>query len=184
MHVDRPCVNAASPYGGDRSGPLVAGPPAQRGDSDAFEPWAAAPARAAFMFLSTAGSFLLAQGGPATVIQVTGGSAPAGHARAWPVGGGLLRRPCADERGGARASGARHPCGAPDRRRRIEPLAGAPPASRSRRSPTLARSRRRSVPRQQGARSATHELQVTRSPSAGCPDRRARPVGMCRRRAA
>jgi NADP-dependent 3-hydroxy acid dehydrogenase YdfG len=34
-----------------------------------------APARSAFAFLSGAGSFLTAQGGPATIIQVTGGSA-------------------------------------------------------------------------------------------------------------
>lgn len=65
-------VNAASPYG-DRAGPfgggrLVDAPP------EAFEPWAAAPARAAFVVLSEAGRFLTAQALPATVVQVTGGS--------------------------------------------------------------------------------------------------------------
>src|SRR5262245_36764184 len=67
-------VNAAAPYGGDRSGPFGGGPLIEA-TADAFEPWAAAPARAAFTFLSTPGAFLVAQGGPSTVIQVTGGSA-------------------------------------------------------------------------------------------------------------
>jgi NAD(P)-dependent dehydrogenase (short-subunit alcohol dehydrogenase family) len=67
-------VNAASPYGGDRSGPFGGGRLSEA-TADAFEAWAAAPARAAFTFLSTASAFLLEQGGPATVIQVTGGSA-------------------------------------------------------------------------------------------------------------
>ena len=51
-------VNAAAPYGGDRSGPFGGGPLSEA-TADAFEPWAAAPARAAFTFLSTTGSFLL-----------------------------------------------------------------------------------------------------------------------------
>ena len=67
-------VNAASAYGGDRSGPFGGGPMAQAAP-EAFEAWAAAPARAAFLFLSTAARFVLAQGRPATLIQVTGGSA-------------------------------------------------------------------------------------------------------------
>jgi NAD(P)-dependent dehydrogenase (short-subunit alcohol dehydrogenase family) len=67
-------VNAASPYGGDRSGPFGGGRLSEAAP-DAFEAWAAAPARAAFTFLSQVSAFLLAQGGPATVIQVTGGSA-------------------------------------------------------------------------------------------------------------
>jgi NADP-dependent 3-hydroxy acid dehydrogenase YdfG len=66
-------VNAASAYGGDRSGPFGGGPIAQA-SADAFDSWAAAPARSAFSFLSGAGGFLVAQGGPATAIQVTGGS--------------------------------------------------------------------------------------------------------------
>jgi NAD(P)-dependent dehydrogenase (short-subunit alcohol dehydrogenase family) len=67
-------VNAAAPYGGDRSGPFGGGPVAQALPA-AFEDWAAAPARAAFTFLSACGRFALEQGRPATLIQVTGGSA-------------------------------------------------------------------------------------------------------------
>jgi NAD(P)-dependent dehydrogenase (short-subunit alcohol dehydrogenase family) len=66
-------VNAASAYGGRRSGPFGGGPIAQA-EPDAFDAWAAAPARSAFSFLSAAGRFALAQGRPATLVQVTGGS--------------------------------------------------------------------------------------------------------------
>jgi len=66
-------LNAASAYGGNRSGPFGGGPIAEA-DADAFDSWAAAPARSAFAFLSGAGRFLLAQGRAATLIQVTGGS--------------------------------------------------------------------------------------------------------------
>ena len=66
-------VNAASAYGGDRSGPFGGGPIASAAP-EAFDAWAGAPARSAFSFLSAAGEFLLAQGAPATVVQVTGGS--------------------------------------------------------------------------------------------------------------
>jgi NAD(P)-dependent dehydrogenase (short-subunit alcohol dehydrogenase family) len=66
-------VNAASAYGGERTGPFGGGPIAEAGP-DAFDSWAAAPARSAFAFLSAAGRFALAQGGPATLVQVTGGS--------------------------------------------------------------------------------------------------------------
>ena len=44
-------LNAASAYGGDRSGPFGGGPLADAAP-DAFDAWAAAPARAAFTFLS------------------------------------------------------------------------------------------------------------------------------------
>src|SRR5258705_6108558 len=67
-------VNAASTYGGTRTGPFGGGPIAEA-SADAFDSWATAPPRAAFAFLSGAGSFLAAQGGLATMIQVTGGSA-------------------------------------------------------------------------------------------------------------
>src|SRR4051794_12994058 len=67
-------VNAASAYGGPRRGPFGGGPRAEAA-ADAFDAWAAAPARAAFTFLSGAASFAVAQGRPATLIQVTGGSA-------------------------------------------------------------------------------------------------------------
>src|SRR3954468_24271864 len=66
-------VNAASPYGGGRSGPFGGGPLAEAGPSG-FEDWSAAPVRGAFAFLSASARFLREQGGEATVVQVTGGS--------------------------------------------------------------------------------------------------------------
>lgn len=66
-------VNAASAYGGARSGPFGGGPMAEA-SADAFDAWAVAPARSAFAFLSGAAGFLVAQGRAATAIQVTGGS--------------------------------------------------------------------------------------------------------------
>ena len=66
-------VNAASPYGGSRSGPFGGGELAAAAPTG-FEDWAAMPARGAFGFLSASARFLVAQGGPATVVQVTGGS--------------------------------------------------------------------------------------------------------------
>jgi NADP-dependent 3-hydroxy acid dehydrogenase YdfG len=44
-------------------------------DPDSFERWATSPARGAYAALSASARFLKAQGGPATVIQITGGSA-------------------------------------------------------------------------------------------------------------
>jgi NAD(P)-dependent dehydrogenase (short-subunit alcohol dehydrogenase family) len=67
-------VNAASPYGGDRQGPFGGGPLAEAQPSG-FEDWAALPARGAFSFLSASSAFTREQGGEATLIQVTGGSA-------------------------------------------------------------------------------------------------------------
>jgi NAD(P)-dependent dehydrogenase (short-subunit alcohol dehydrogenase family) len=66
-------VNAASAYGGSRAGPFGGGPIADA-DLDAFEAWAVAPARSAFTFLSAAGRFAASQARPSTLIQVTGGS--------------------------------------------------------------------------------------------------------------
>jgi NAD(P)-dependent dehydrogenase (short-subunit alcohol dehydrogenase family) len=67
-------VNAASPYGGSRSGPFGGGPLAEAAPSG-FEDWSAMPVRGAFAFLSASARFLTGQGGEATVVQVTGGSA-------------------------------------------------------------------------------------------------------------
>jgi NAD(P)-dependent dehydrogenase (short-subunit alcohol dehydrogenase family) len=67
-------VNAASPYGGGRSGPFGGGPLAEA-QATGFDDWAAMPVRGAFAFLSASSRFLLDQGGEATVVQVTGGSA-------------------------------------------------------------------------------------------------------------
>src|SRR5690349_11132744 len=51
-------VNAASAYGGTRSGPFGGGALAEA-SRDAFDAWAAAPARSAFSFLSASARFLL-----------------------------------------------------------------------------------------------------------------------------
>jgi NAD(P)-dependent dehydrogenase (short-subunit alcohol dehydrogenase family) len=70
-------VNAASAYGGTRSGPFGGGPLAEAAPT-AFDDWAAAPGRAAFTFLSAAARFAVMQAHPprpTTLIQVTGGSA-------------------------------------------------------------------------------------------------------------
>jgi NAD(P)-dependent dehydrogenase (short-subunit alcohol dehydrogenase family) len=67
-------VNAASAYGGKRTGPFGGGPMAEA-DAEAFDSWAAAPARAAFAFLSGTAGYLVGEGRQATLIQVTGGSA-------------------------------------------------------------------------------------------------------------
>jgi NAD(P)-dependent dehydrogenase (short-subunit alcohol dehydrogenase family) len=67
-------LNAASAYGGERGGPFGGGPIVEA-DLNGFDSWAAAPARAAFSFLSASGRFAAEQGGPATLVQVTGGSA-------------------------------------------------------------------------------------------------------------
>ena len=70
-------VNAASPYGGSASGPFGGGPIAQAPPTG-FEDWAAMPARGAFGFLSACARFMTTQGGPATIVQMTGGSARRG----------------------------------------------------------------------------------------------------------
>ncbi len=154
-------VNAAAPYGGDRSGPFGGGPLSEA-PADAFERWAAAPARATFTFLSTAGAFLLEQAGPATVIQVSGGSAR----RAMP-GRGLWAAGSFGVRALTNAA-------ALELRERgihvallivdagIEPMDGAHTAQATE---TLADPRALAEAvtflAEQGARSATHELQVT-----------------------
>jgi NAD(P)-dependent dehydrogenase (short-subunit alcohol dehydrogenase family) len=66
-------LNAASAYGGTRSGPFGGGPLAEA-DPGAFDSWALAPVRSAFAFISGASGFLVAQERAATLIQVTGGS--------------------------------------------------------------------------------------------------------------
>ena len=66
-------VNAAAAYGGERSGHFGGGPIAEA-DLGAFDAWTAAPARSAFTFLSASAGFALEQGAPMTLVQVTGGS--------------------------------------------------------------------------------------------------------------
>ena len=154
-------VNAAAPYSGDRSGPFGGGMLSEA-PPDAFERWAAVPARAAFTFLSTTSAFLLEQGGPATVVQVTGGSAR----RAMP-GRGLWA---------AGSFGVRALTNAAALELKehgihvallivdagIEPVDGSPPgqATESLADPRLLAESVKFLA-DQGARSATHELQVT-----------------------
>jgi 3-oxoacyl-[acyl-carrier protein] reductase len=155
-------VNAAAAYGGDRSGPFGGGQLA-RADAEAFEAWAVAPALSGFGFLSGAGRFLLARAAPATVIQVSGGSAR----RAMP-GRGLwaagsfavraLTQAAALELRGAGIHVALLIIDAG-----IEPLSGQARPGVSREA--LADPRRLAEAvlflAEQGARAATHELQLT-----------------------
>jgi NAD(P)-dependent dehydrogenase (short-subunit alcohol dehydrogenase family) len=64
-------VNAASPYGGSR--PFGGGPLAHA-TSMSFTDWTTLPVSGAFGFLSACASFMSAQGGPSTIVQVIGGS--------------------------------------------------------------------------------------------------------------
>ncbi len=154
-------VNAASAYGGDRSGPFGGGPIAQAGP-DAFDAWAAAPARAAFSFLSATGAFLLEQGTTATVIQVTGGSsrrAAAGRGL-WAAGAFGVRAITQASALELREHGIHVALLIVDAG--IEPLAGASPGQ-----PVDALADPRDLAAavrflaDQSVRGATHELQVT-----------------------
>ena len=154
-------VNAASAYGGDRSGPFGGGPIAQA-PPEAFDAWAAAPARSAFAFLSATGRFLLEQGTPATVVQVTGGSsrrAAVGRG-IWAAGAfgvrAITQAAALELRGqGIHAALLIVDAG-------IEPLAGGQPGQDLE---ALADPRELAAAvlflANQGARAATHELQVT-----------------------
>ena len=155
-------VNAASAYGGKRSGPFGGGPMAEA-DADAFDSWAAAPARSAFSFLSGSAGYLVLHDAKATLIQVTGGSAR----RAMP-GRGLWA---------AGAFGVRAITQAAAQELRpqgihvalliidagIEPLSSASRPGTSNDALADPRGLAEAVLylAQQGARAATHELQVT-----------------------
>jgi NAD(P)-dependent dehydrogenase (short-subunit alcohol dehydrogenase family) len=155
-------VNAASAYGGARSGPFGGGPMAEA-EADAFDSWAAAPARSAFSFLSGAAGYLAANDATATLIQVTGGSAR----RAMP-GRGLWAA-------GAFGVRAITQAAALELRPRgihvallivdagIEPLSGASRAGASRDALADPRDLAEAVLylAKQSPRAATHELQVT-----------------------
>lgn len=154
-------VNAASAYGGDRSGPFGGGPIAQA-SPDAFDAWAVAPARSAFSFLSASGEFLLAQGTPATVIQVTGGSsrrAAAGRGL-WAAGAFGVRAITQAAALELREQGIHVALLIVDAG--IQPLADEQPAQAQ---DALADPRELAAAvlflADQGARAATHELQVT-----------------------
>jgi NAD(P)-dependent dehydrogenase (short-subunit alcohol dehydrogenase family) len=155
-------VNAASAYGGSRSGPFGGGPMAEA-EAEAFDAWAAAPARSAFSFLSGAAGYLVRQDATATLIQVTGGSAR----RAMP-GRGLWAA-------GAFGVRAITQAAALELRPRgihvallivdagIEPLSGPsrPGASRDALADPRGLAEAVLYLAQQGPRAATHELQVT-----------------------
>jgi len=155
-------VNAASAYGGTRSGPFGGGPVAEA-DASAFDSWAAAPARSAFSFLSGAAGYLTQNDATATLVQVTGGSAR----RAMP-GRGLWAA-------GAFGVRAITQAAAQELRPRgihvallivdagIEPLSGAARAGASRDALADPRGLAEAVLylAEQGPRAATHELQVT-----------------------
>src|SRR4051794_13145644 len=72
-------VNAASPYGGARSGPFGGGPLADAAPGG-FDDWSAMPVRGAFAFLSASARHFTdhAPATKATLVQVTGGSARRG----------------------------------------------------------------------------------------------------------
>lgn len=154
-------VNAASAYGGKRSGPFGGGPIAEAG-LDRFDSWAVAPSRSAFSFLSAAGAFARGQGRPATLVQVTGGSsrrAAAGRGL-WAAGAFGVRAITQAAALELRAEGIHVALLIVDAG--IEPLDGTAAGQ-----PRDALADPREIARavlflaEQGARAATHELQVT-----------------------
>jgi len=155
-------VNAAAAYGGDRSGPFGGGSLAQAG-ADAFESWAVAPARSAFGFLSGASGFLVEQGAPATLIQVTGGSARRAMANRglWAAGSFGVRALTHASALELRGQGIHVALLIVDAG--IEPVSGEARPGVSREA--LADPRRLADAvlflAEQGARAATHELQIT-----------------------
>jgi NAD(P)-dependent dehydrogenase (short-subunit alcohol dehydrogenase family) len=155
-------VNAAAPYGGDRSGPFGGGAIAQA-QPGAFEDWAAAPARAAFTFLSVCGSVALEAGRPATLVQVTGGSARRAIAGRglWAAGSFGVRAITNAAALELRSHGIHVALLIVDAG--IEPLTGPPRAGVA--LDALADPRELAAAvrylADQGARAATHELQIT-----------------------
>ncbi|MCW3007550.1 MAG: family NAD(P)-dependent oxidoreductase [Solirubrobacterales bacterium] len=155
-------VNATSAYGGDRSGPFGGGPIAEA-DLGGFDSWAAAPARSAFSFLSASARFVVAQGGPATLVQVTGGSARRAMAGRglWSAGAFGVRAITNAAALELRPVGIHVALLIVDAG--IQPLTG--PARPGISSEALADPRRIADAvlflANQGARSATHELQLT-----------------------
>jgi NAD(P)-dependent dehydrogenase (short-subunit alcohol dehydrogenase family) len=155
-------VNAAAAYGGDRTGPFAGGPLAEA-DAGAFQSWTTAPARSAFAFLSGSARFLLVQGTPATLVQVTGGSARrAMPGRGlWAAGSFAVRALTNAAALELRGEGIHVALLIVDAG--IEPMSGPPRPGVSLES--LADPRRLAEAvlflAGQGARAATHELQIT-----------------------
>jgi NAD(P)-dependent dehydrogenase (short-subunit alcohol dehydrogenase family) len=155
-------VNAASAYGGDRSGPFGGGPVATA-DADAFDAWATSPPRSAFAFISGSAAFLAGQGRPATLIQVTGGSsrrAIAGRGL-WAAGAFGVRAITQAAALELREQGIHVALLIVDAG--IEPLDGATRAGVNTDALADPRELAKAVLflADQGARAATHELQVT-----------------------
>lgn len=152
-------LNAASAYGGDRSGPFGGGPLAEA-VPESFEAWAAAPARSAFSFLSGSARFLVSQGAPATVIQATGGSsrrAAAGRGL-WAAGAFGVRALTQAAALELREHGIHVALLVVDAQ--IQPFSATGPADLAQTTPgDLAAAV--SFLADQGSRGATHELQVT-----------------------
>jgi NAD(P)-dependent dehydrogenase (short-subunit alcohol dehydrogenase family) len=155
-------VNAAAAYGGQRTGPFGGGPITQA-EPDAFAEWAAAPAQAAFAFLSGAGRFALEQGGPATLIQVTGGSARRAMSGRglWAAGSFAVRAITQAAALELREQGIHVALLIVDAG--IEPLRAPAPAGPKADALADPRDLARAVVflAEQGVRAATHELQVT-----------------------
>jgi NAD(P)-dependent dehydrogenase (short-subunit alcohol dehydrogenase family) len=155
-------VNAASAYGGKRTGPFGGGTMAEA-DPEAFDAWAAAPARAAFTFLSGAAGYLIAEDRRATLIQVTGGSARRAMAGRglWAAGAYGVRALTQAAALELRPQGIHVALLIVDAG--IEPLSGPPRAGVSVDALADPRALAEAVLflAEQGPRAATHELQVT-----------------------
>ena len=134
------CLNAASAYGGVATAPSAEAPGRRRPPRRSTRGPPPGPGRVPFLSREP---LALVEGRPATLIQVTGGSAR----RAMP-GRGLwaagLRRPRDHQRRRAGAARARHPRRPADRRRGHRAVRGwRPRGRRSRRAGRPARDRRR-----------------------------------------
>lgn len=153
-------VNAASAYGGEGSGPFGGGSMSEA-EPGAFEAWAVAPARSAFGFFSGASRFLLAKGRPATLVQVTGGSSRRAikGKGLWAAGAFGVRAITQAAALELRPKGIHAVLLIVDAG--IEPLAGAGVADLERLADPYELGQAVLFLANQGARSATHELQVT-----------------------
>ena len=153
-------VNAAAAYGGERRGPFGGGPIAEA-QLDAFDSWAGAPARSAFAFLSAAGRFLERQGRQGTLVQVTGGSsrrAAAGRGL-WAAGAFGVRAITQAAALELREIGIHVALLIVDAG--IEPRGGTPAQSRADMADPREIAAAVVFLADQGARAASHELQVT-----------------------
>ncbi len=153
-------VNAASAYGGDRTGPFGGGPIAEAAP-DAYDAWAAAPARSAFSFLSASGAFLVERARPATLVQVTGGSsrrASAGRGL-WAAGAFGVRAITQAAALELREQGIHVALLIVDAG--IQPIADAPAEAKDDFADPRELAAAVLFLAEQGARGATHELQVT-----------------------